>query len=237
MPRLPSDYERGPRNVGSWVYEEHGLIAPTSLAADGVVASRTTRTTAPGWSGQGMWSAAAMTPLWLSHGQAKAVPLGPHSKASPLRHRAATTGPGASGQRMWSAAAMTPLWLSHEQAKAVPGHRTSMSNGRPSSRYFLCCQGSKVEAVHTSIAARTGPRMVSEAAAAYSPKVGSSPNVREMLAVPYPLDLVGTRYARSYSVVPSENRVVVSYLEQPAVASVGASRGAGLNGTFAVSIL
>jgi hypothetical protein len=36
--------------------------------------------------------------------------------------------------------------------------------------------------------------MVSEAAAAYSSGVGSSPNGASMLARPYPLDDVGTRF-------------------------------------------
>jgi hypothetical protein len=67
-----------------------------------------------------------------------------------------------------------------------------MSSGRPSSEYFIRCQISNVEAVQASIASRAGPMMVSEATAAHSLEVGSSPDAVSMLAAPCPLDLVGT---------------------------------------------
>ncbi|MBI5722618.1 MAG: hypothetical protein HZA50_01570 [Planctomycetes bacterium] len=67
----------------------------------------------------------------------------------------------------------------------------SMSKGFLSSQYFIR-RGSNTEAVHPSIAAHAGAIMVLEAAAAYSSGVESSSNGRWKLAVPYPLDIIGT---------------------------------------------
>ena len=90
-------------------------------------------------------------------------------------------------------------------------------------------------------AARTGPIMVLEAAAAYSGLVGSAaPNGRRMLAGPYPHDVVGTLFWD----VSISSVFLFFYLVQPAVVvAVVGVRGVcgglakGWNRTRSLSIL